>query len=65
VFSFAECGGNAIGELAGICDKLGLDIVIYLPRYREITPFPVALALNGTMVDGADKFYDLWHGEEV
>lgn len=64
VFSFAECGGNAISELARVCEQLGLDISIYLPRYREIEPFVPMIMLNNSIVKDSDEFYDVWHGGE-
>ena len=65
IFSFAECGRNAISELARVCEQLGLDVSIYLPRYREIEPFVAPVMFNNTVINTDDEFYDAWHGGEL
>ena len=62
MFSFAECGGNAIGELASVDESIGLNASIYLPRYREIEPF-TAVMLDDIIIQDCDAFYSAWYGD--
>jgi hypothetical protein len=61
IFNFTECGGNAISELIRVSAELKDDIVIYLPRYRDIDPMTAPIMLNNEIAESSDEFYDLWH----
>jgi len=64
IFNFAECGGNALSELARVSGELGCDISIYLPRYRNIEPLTTPIMLNDSAVATSDEFHDMWYAEE-
>ena len=61
IFNFTECGGNAISELARVSGELEDDVLIYLPRYRDIDPISAPVMLNDAVVASSDEFYDAWH----
>ena len=64
IFSFIECGGNAISELVRVSSQLDFDIEIYLPRYRNIEPMANPIIFNGNNIQTSDDFNDAWRAME-